>query len=273
MPCPDNAPPSRPVTVAEATDRVLGAVEADESALTAEERRRADAHRDPGARRDFVAAHLLVRHGVGVLSGRPAHRVVLWQVCPDCGGRGHGRPLLPGLPGWRVSLAHGRGVVAVALGGTPVGVDVENARGFALGPVEQRMVDRVLTPAEAAAVRATPDPEAAFLRSWVRKEALVKAGAGTLRRLDALDLSRAGGEGGGARFGRWRLLDWSGAPEGSVGAAVAAGRAPVRIALDDLRAVARGSRVRSRNDRSMRKPRLGGGSHRTGVSESEANER
>ncbi|WP_158827910.1 4'-phosphopantetheinyl transferase family protein [Streptomyces sp. NRRL S-118] len=168
----------------------------------------------PGPRRDdFLAAHVLVRLCAARSTGEPLSSLVIGQRCEDCGGDDHGRPYLPGRPGTGVSLSHAEGVVAAAAGPGPVGVDVE---AVPPGAPDARLLARVLAPPEIAAVRAAPDPMPAFLRHWVRKEALVKVGAatlGTLRRLDLTDPATTSG---------LRLHDWT-SPDGRLLAAVATG--------------------------------------------------
>jgi 4'-phosphopantetheinyl transferase len=69
-----------------------------------------------------------------------------------------------------------------------------------------------LTPAEAAAVAAAPDPSVAFLSLWVRKESLVKMGLIDLDGLSSVDLTAARSSTvQGLRRGRLgpvHLLDW-----------------------------------------------------------------
>lgn len=139
-------------------------------------------------RRDYLAAHVLVRLCAAPLTGTSPDTLVLAQHCDDCGGDDHGRPYLPEHPGIHVSLSHTTGAVAAAAGTDPVGVDVEDATAAVF---DARVAARVLAPAELAAVRADPDPARAFLRVWVRKEALVKVGISTLGRLRELDLTDA----------------------------------------------------------------------------------
>jgi 4'-phosphopantetheinyl transferase len=71
----------------------------------------------------------------------------------------------------------------------------------------------VLTDPEARAVDAAADPDVAFLRQWVRREALVKVGALTLDTLRTVDLSQLPpGEPAGGwatyRWGGFLLADW-----------------------------------------------------------------
>ena len=181
----------------------------DSVSLAPYERERA-ARLPAGARRqDYLAAHTLVRLCAARLTGTPPAALVLGQSCAGCGGEDHGRPFLRDHPGIDVSLSHTRGAVAGAAGRGPVGVDVEDSSAAVF---DLRVAARVLAPAELALVRADPDPARAFLRLWVRKEALVKVGASTLGRLRELDLTDPGVPSG------WRFLDWT-SPDGCLTAA------------------------------------------------------
>jgi 4'-phosphopantetheinyl transferase len=206
------------------TDEVLahpGLGEAPMAMLTAAEAERAHRFRFDADRRDFVAAHILLRLTAARVLGTGAAELTVVQHCGSCGGP-HGRPWLAGYPGTYLSLAHTRGAVVAAAGPGPVGVDVE--RTDRRGPgAEPALLARTMTPAEGAEIMADPDPSLAFLRLWVRKESLVKVGATTLGDLDQLDLSPlgVGPAPGPLRFGDWHLLDWSRESRHLVGAAVA----------------------------------------------------
>ena len=162
--------------------------------MTPEERERANAFAHDADRRDFIAAHRLVRAMAASIIGAPPRTIVLRQRCDTCGGP-HGRPTLPDHPGLHVSLSHAKGVVA-ACGDRPVGIDLERWNAsqpdhsdldFALAPAERKRLQSM------AASGATPTPHhaaaLAFLRLWVRKECLVKLGRITLDQLDSVDFS------------------------------------------------------------------------------------
>ncbi|WP_206244416.1 4'-phosphopantetheinyl transferase family protein [Novosphingobium terrae] len=73
------------------------------------------------------------------------------------------------------SISHSRGLVAVALSGSPVGVDVERVR---LLEDMAQLVARFMAPEALAAFTATTNPQdrmALFYRNWTLGEALVKA--------------------------------------------------------------------------------------------------
>lgn len=74
------------------------------------------------------------------------------RLCPVCGSSAHGRPRLVGSP-LAVSLSYAEGLVAIAWGAGPIGVDVERAH----------------------------RPEASELLEWTRVEALAKAAGTGLR--------------------------------------------------------------------------------------------
>ncbi|MFT3875160.1 MAG: 4'-phosphopantetheinyl transferase superfamily protein [Propioniciclava sp.] len=164
----------------------------DAGLLTAAERQRRDLLRFAADREAFVAAHVLVRRCAGALLGCDPAEIEIVQRCAECGGP-HGRPSVLGSPGVYVSLSHTRGWVAACAAFVPCGIDVEVIRPVA--PIAS-----VLTGYERAWMAAQPDAQATFLRLWVRKEALVKAGFGTLDHLAGLDALRPPGQ----------VSDWSG---------------------------------------------------------------
>lgn len=112
----------------------------------------------------FLGRRLLLRRFVAALTGCPAAAVMV--------SSGAGRPCLaPPLQGFSVSTASREGWVALALAGSPVGVDVERI-GLAQEPAWN-----VLSPAEQAELRRRPmgDQWPAFLTLWTAKEAYLKA--------------------------------------------------------------------------------------------------
>jgi 4'-phosphopantetheinyl transferase len=131
------------------------------------ERDRRDRYAFRADRARFAVAAALLRVVAGRMLGVAPEQVGVDRTCGSC-GRPHGKPSLgAGAP--QVSLSHSGDYVAVAVcPDAPVGVDVEQA---ARRTDYRSLVSHVLDPAEAPAVA----DEAAFLRYWVRKEALVKA--------------------------------------------------------------------------------------------------
>jgi 4'-phosphopantetheinyl transferase len=101
------------------------------------------------------------------------------RTCPGC-GEPHGKPAIAG-GGPGHSVAHSGDLIAVAVAGAPVGVDVEQAVGrrhLLGGDGDPEALARlVLSEAEQAALAAVPaDGRArAFLVAWTRKEAVTKA--------------------------------------------------------------------------------------------------
>lgn len=96
--------------------------------------------------------------------GRPDVRVP--RLCPRCGSNEHGRPVVTDAPDLGLSLSHtaGLALVAVVRGGR-VGVDLEPA-----STDVDRLADVALGPHDAPATTS-----AALLRTWTRKEAVLKA--------------------------------------------------------------------------------------------------
>ncbi|WP_447645483.1 4'-phosphopantetheinyl transferase family protein [Nocardioides zeae] len=165
-----------------------GGVAAARALLAPYERARADRLHRSTDRDDHVAAHVLVRRVAAALladGGREveARDLVLEQRCSGCGGDDHGRPAIAGVPGVHVSLSHARGWVAAGAARGPCGIDVEP-----VAPVAP--LQGVLSPGEAAGIADLgPDArDAAFLRLWTRKEAVVKTGAASLDDLARLDV-------------------------------------------------------------------------------------
>lgn len=197
------------LAVSQPTARVLDQFGAGGAAvLTAAERGRMGRLRRAEDRRDFLAAHLLVRLCAARLLGGDPAEISIVQRCGACGGP-HGRPDISGHPDVAASLAHSRGVVAAAAGTAPVGIDVE-----ALPPapgLSAADLSAVLTAAEIQAVESAADPQRELLLRWVRKEACLKAG---LVDLDGMADFHPLGQPG------WAVHDWWDAEAGAVGAVV-----------------------------------------------------
>jgi 4'-phosphopantetheinyl transferase len=134
--------------------------------LDAHERDRLTRFRRTADRARYLAAHALARL---VLAGDgAAARSITFDRSCRCGAP-HGKPVLPGGPGF--SLTHGGDLVGVAVRPDgPVGLDVEQVRDVADLPA---LAAHVHSPVELARAP-TPDPTA-FFRTWTRKEALLKA--------------------------------------------------------------------------------------------------
>ncbi|WP_318211903.1 4'-phosphopantetheinyl transferase family protein [Streptomyces sp. SJL17-1] len=183
------------------TPEVLAHPELDEGLLASWERKRLAGIRLPGRRDDVVAARLLVRLCVARVTGLPLDTPALAQLCPGCGGHGHGRPYLHGRPGVGVSLSHADGLVAAAVGPGAIGIDVEPSTRRP-GPVH--VLRRLLPEADLAEATTPPDSGPALLRLWVRAEARLKAGR--TGRTDE------------AGPGDLRLVEWTDRPRAAVAA-------------------------------------------------------
>ena len=151
------------------------------------------------ARGEATASHLMaaVLREAGVIVPEP---VELVRRCVVCGSSDHGKPEVPAAlaAGVHVSVAHTRTRIHVAAARGPVGVDVEEVDAVAAHPV----ADVLLSPAERAAGH--PLDAESLTRTWVRKEALLKAtGHGLHVPPAAITLSLPGA-------GEPRLLAWEG---------------------------------------------------------------
>jgi 4'-phosphopantetheinyl transferase len=152
--------------------------------LDADERDRLARFRRPADRARYLAAHALVRL-VLAGDGASAARLAFDRSC-RCGVP-HGKPVLPGGPGF--SLSHAGDLVGVAVRPNGVvGLDVEQVRDVA---DLAALVEHVHSPIERAR-EAVPD-RTAFFRTWTRKEALLKAtGDGLAAPMTAITLTADG---------------------------------------------------------------------------------
>jgi 4'-phosphopantetheinyl transferase len=165
---PPLEPDRRPVPDAVLVVAVdLDGMDADASMLDEHERRRAERFRDPRLRRRHVAAHHALRRLVGWWLEVPPQAVI---IVTDPRGK-------PALGDRRLSfsLSHSGGWALIALTADGmVGVDVEF--GERLHDVDQ-LAGRVVDQDALGAFSALPQERrtAAFLTTWVRKEAALKA--------------------------------------------------------------------------------------------------
>jgi 4'-phosphopantetheinyl transferase len=200
--------------------------------LDGHEQERLGAFRRPADRARYLAAHALVRLVLGG-TGAAAARLRFDRTC-RC-GRPHGKPSLPGGPAF--SLSHAGDLVGVAVRTDgPVGLDVERIRD--VGDLAA-LAAHVYSPAERNGD--VPD-EAAFFRTWTRKEALVKAtGDGLAAPMSGITLAPDGAA----------VADWPAAPgplwvrdlapaPGHPAAVAGPGRRPPPVAEVDGNAVLRG---------------------------------
>ncbi|HTR77416.1 MAG TPA: 4'-phosphopantetheinyl transferase superfamily protein [Gemmatimonadaceae bacterium] len=143
------------------------------SLLDADEHARASSFLFDRDRERFALSHAALRVVVSRYVAIPPRRVAFAK------GR-HGKPRLSPdgsgvAPPIHFSLSHAGPFTLIAVArGRDVGVDVEHLRS---DPHFADMARRVFTSEEAAEIEALPESmrAAAFLRCWVRKEALVKA--------------------------------------------------------------------------------------------------
>jgi 4'-phosphopantetheinyl transferase len=173
--------------------------------LDGHERERLTRLRRAADRGRYLAAHALVRLALGG-DGTTAAALTFDRTCA-C-GEPHGKPVLPGGPGF--SLSHAGDLVGVAVcPDGAVGLDVEQLR-----PLTDlaAMAGHVHSPAELAR-HGTPDQET-FFRAWTRKEALLKAtGEGLAEPMAAITLAPDGAVVEWAGHGPFWLRDLTPAPD------------------------------------------------------------
>lgn len=144
--------------------------------LSPAELNRAEGFRRESNRREFFVAHVELRHMLSRRTGVAAHSLrFVNSPCPEC-GRETARPTLADLHRPYFSISHTSGLVAIAVSGAPVGIDVE--RKFPQGQGSSGIITQ-LHPREQREIREVSDSTrgAAVLDCWVRKEAVLK-GAG-----------------------------------------------------------------------------------------------
>jgi len=139
--------------------------------LSEEERRRRDLFAFAEDRRDFTAAHALLRTR---LEGHATLPAAAWQFRRGTHGKPHVVEEQAGWPPLHVNLSHTRGLVACVIArGIDVGVDVERLGRI----VEARaLANRFFSVTEVAALNGAPsgDFDVRFLELWTLKEAYVK---------------------------------------------------------------------------------------------------
>jgi 4'-phosphopantetheinyl transferase len=174
------------------------------------ERGRLARFRRPADAARYLAAHALTRLVLADAVGQGAGELAFDRTC-RCGEQ-HGKPTLPGGPGF--SFTHAGDLVGLAVHDGPVGLDVEQQRPL---PDLAAMAGHACSPAESVA------DEPAFFRLWTRKEALLKAtGDGLASPMTSITLAArgvAGWTGPGAPTDPVWLRDMS--PEPGYPAAVA----------------------------------------------------
>jgi 4'-phosphopantetheinyl transferase len=139
--------------------------------LSPAERSRADRFVFDRDRRDYIAAHALVRHILSRAGPRVAHE---WQFVDDV----YGKPTLvaaqAGDPRIVFNLSHAQGLVACGVArATRIGIDVERVQSRVDAPAIARAH---FAPAEVAMLESVPvdERDARFAELWVLKEAYIK---------------------------------------------------------------------------------------------------
>jgi 4'-phosphopantetheinyl transferase len=162
------------------------AVEAEVAQLSPDERVRCQRFVFRRDRRDFAAAHALLRR---VLSMYDDVRPDAWTFVPD----GNGKPALAhdfGAPPLAFNLSHTDGLVACAVArNAEVGVDVESVE---RATDSRDIAERYFSESELAELDACPQEQRAarFIELWVLKEAYLKAiGSGLAHPLDTFGFS------------------------------------------------------------------------------------
>lgn len=222
-------PPPQPCTVWWAAPVAPEAAPALVALLDEHERERLARFRRSADRARYLATHALARLVLAAPDGVAPGALVFDRTC-RCGAQ-HGKPVLPGGPGF--SLSHAGDLVGVAVRPDgAVGLDVEQVR-----PVADldALAEHVRSPAEHA--RGGADP-AAFFRLWTRKEALVKAtGEGLASPMTAITLATDGAAverwtGPGAPTGPMWLHDLTPAPDHPAAVAGPGAHAPEIVERD-----------------------------------------
>ncbi len=143
-----------------------------------ERRRWAAFHREEDRER-FLTGCVLAKTALARYTGQRPAEVRFDRTCGQC-GEPHGKPVIEG-SGIEHSVTHSGDLVAVAVAGAPVGVDVEQLdrgpRPLGGDGDPQALARLVLSAAEQAALASVPpaDRTRAFLVAWTRKEAVTKA--------------------------------------------------------------------------------------------------
>ncbi|MDP4547974.1 4'-phosphopantetheinyl transferase superfamily protein [Marinobacter sp. MDS2] len=117
---------------------------------------------DGPRRGEYLSSRWLIRQGLSKISNKPADQ------CQPV----NGRPIASRFPaGWHLSLSHSQGLNAVAIGSTPLGIDVEPSQ---RKPNWQGVAKRWFSPVEQEWLLRANDPYS-FLKVWTLKEAWLKA--------------------------------------------------------------------------------------------------
>ncbi len=145
---------------------------------------------DP-AEQERAGRFVFPEHRLRFRCARGVLRVLLgrYLACDPGGVRfDYGPQGKPGVEGLRFNVSHSGPLAVYAFTLLPdVGIDVEQRREV---QGARDIARSFFSAAEQAALAAAPDPQAAFLRCWTRKEALIKAlGGGLSIDLASFDVS------------------------------------------------------------------------------------
>lgn len=146
----------------------------------------------------FATGRHLLRTVLAARLGVSASRLVLGH---DDGGR---LTLVDPPAALALSVSHGGGLVAVAVGDGAIGVDVEPTG----VPPPPLLIARTCSPAELAELAGVPSSQRSlgFTRLWARKEAICKASGASMASAHLLDVRGSPVDAGRPRR-RWFLCD------------------------------------------------------------------
>jgi 4'-phosphopantetheinyl transferase len=161
-----------------------GRLAADTSAMSKDERARANRFIDERARNRFIAGRQLLRHVLAdYLDAVPAS--IKFETSPL------GKPRLGkshASSGLHFNISHSGELILVAIAKVEIGVDAEEVTGARFN---DNLIRRVFSEGEQALIESSPDPLRMCLQLWVRKEASVKAaGIGLVSDLASIDVSK-----------------------------------------------------------------------------------
>lgn len=174
-----------------------------------------------------LIAQLTLRRLVAARTGIPLEAVLL-------GRDERGPPIVLNPMGLRATISHSGSMIACAVAGREVGVDIERDD---RAEADEPLADRVCTPDERVYLRATPAAKRrrALVRLWARKEAFAKGlGMGLELPFGTLDVLRDMPVVAGAPQAGWVVRD-VGAPSGYLAAiAVRARHCSIQLQTIDV---------------------------------------
>ena len=124
-------------------------------------------------RRDYLAAHLLSRYCINILTNEDIHEIELNQHCASCGGK-HGKPEVIYPVNTFVSWSHTSGYVASISAYKPVGIDIEKKDQL----LDAKFGESFLSKLEIEKISLTDSKDVSIelYKLWVMKESLIKLG-------------------------------------------------------------------------------------------------